>query len=162
MGHTDRHQQQSQRLHPQSDIRTRRRARLRTRSSSPGRTLRGWPSEKCRDDPESGVLEPHRRISARQLTQLCCSSGHLEHIRSIPPWHLPLQQHAPRVSGGDDRCAGGAGRPIELGESHFRIPGHLTLPSLTAQLTYQFMNLAKTRGSNRLAVGDQATVGVDR
>ena len=54
------------------------------------------------------------------------------------------------------------GAPVELGEPDPRFPRHLAVAGLAAQLPHQLVNLAQARSADRLAVGDQAAVGVHR
>src|ERR1044071_9347593 len=62
----------------------------------------------------------------------------------------------------DDRRRRGTRRAVQLSESDTRFAGDLAVARLAAQLPYQFMNLAQAGRADRLAVGDQAAVGVDR
>ena len=66
------------------------------------------------------------------------------------------------LSAGDDADAGGAGGAVELGVADLRVAGDLAVAGLAAQLLDEFVDLAQARRTDRLAVGDQAAVGVDR
>src|SRR5205807_4147820 len=61
----------------------------------------------------------------------------------------------------EDRHAGGAGSTVELRVADARLPGHLAVAGPSPQLEYDLVHLAEARRTDGLAVGDQATVGVD-
>ena len=55
------------------------------------------------------------------------------------------------------------GAPYTWARSDLRLAGHLPVTGLAAQLANQFVDLGRiSRGPDRLTVGDQAAVGVDR
>ena len=56
----------------------------------------------------------------------------------------------------------GAGRAVDLREADPRVARHLAVAGLAAQLAHQLVHLPQARGADRLAVGDQPAVGVDR
>ena len=66
------------------------------------------------------------------------------------------------TSGREDRDAGGAGRAVELRVADLRIAGHLPVAGLAAQLQHDLVHLPQARRADRLAVRDEAAVGVDR
>src|ERR1700730_14151402 len=69
---------------------------------------------------------------------------------------------AQRRSQRHDRGSSGAGCAVELREADARRTWDLAVAGLATQLAYKLVNLAKTRRADRLAVGDQPAVGVDR
>ena len=54
------------------------------------------------------------------------------------------------------------GCPVHVGEADLRLPGHLAVAGLAAQLRDDLVDLAQAGGADGLAVGDAAAVGVDR
>jgi hypothetical protein len=61
-----------------------------------------------------------------------------------------------------DRCRRGARGAVDLSQPDLRVSRHLPIAALAAQLAHQFVHLPQARGADRLAVGDQSAVGVDR
>jgi len=61
-----------------------------------------------------------------------------------------------------NRRSGGARCAVQLGDANLRLAGHLTVARLTAEWPNDLMDLAQSRRTDRLAVGDQPAVGVDR
>ena len=61
-----------------------------------------------------------------------------------------------------DRDRRGARRPVELGQGDPRLVGYLPIARGAAQLVHQLEHLPQSGCADRLAVGEQAAVGVDR
>ena len=65
-------------------------------------------------------------------------------------------------SAGENRGGGGAGRPVDLGVADARVTLNLAVAGLAAELKHELVDLAESGGSDRLTIGDEAAVGVDR
>src|SRR5262249_48004934 len=116
-----------------------------SRPTTPTPTRRGprpRPSP-ARSSPTSTTL-PSARSSA--ATRSACSTS----------------TSSPEELAGEDGDAGGAGRTVELGVADLGVARHLAVAGLTAQLAHPLVDLAQPRRADRLAVGDEPTVGVDR
>src|SRR5512138_298157 len=66
----------------------------------------------------------------------------------------------PRRSDRQDRHAGDAGRAVELRVADLRVAGHLAVAGPAAELQHDLVYLPQARRADRLAVRDQAAVGV--
>src|SRR5688572_18613959 len=67
-----------------------------------------------------------------------------------------------RSSAGQDRAGPDARGPVDLRVAHPRLAGDLPVTRLPAQLQDDLVDLAHARRADRLSVGEQPAVGVDR
>src|ERR1700756_2491064 len=67
-----------------------------------------------------------------------------------------------RFSGGQDRYRGHAGSAVQMRVADRGLPWYLPGARGAAQLQDDLVDLAQARGADRLAIADQAAVGVDR
>ena len=66
------------------------------------------------------------------------------------------------MSAGQDGHARDARCAVHVGVGHLRIARDLVLAGVAAQLQHVLVDLAQSRGADRLAIGQAAAVGVDR
>ena len=65
-------------------------------------------------------------------------------------------------SAGQDGDGGDAGGPVDLGVADARVALDLAVAGLTAELEHKLVDLAEAGGADRLTVGDEAAIGIDR